>query len=55
VDGWGSVPHWNAFVGNLEMHGIGRFWDPRLNDRCSFPIAAAHGFGDLPHINPDAI
>ena len=29
--GWGSIPHWNAFVANLEMHGIGRFWDPRLN------------------------
>ncbi len=51
--GWGSVPHWNAFVGNLEMHGIGRFFDPRLNDATQFPIAAAHGFGDLPHINPD--
>lgn len=51
--GWGSVPHWNAFVGTLEMHGIGRFWDPRLNDASQFPIAAAHGFGDLPHINPD--
>ena len=51
--GWGSVPHWNAFVGNLEMHGVGRFWDPRLNDAMQFPIAAAHGFGDLPHISPD--
>jgi hypothetical protein len=51
--GWGSVPHWNAFVGNLEMHGIGRFWDPRLNDAAQFPIAASHGFGDLPHISPD--
>ena len=51
--GWGSVPHWNAFVGNLEMHGKGRFWDPRLNNAAQFPIAAAHGFGDLPHISPD--
>jgi len=51
--GWGSVPHWNAFVANLEMHGKGRFWDPRLNDAVQFPIAAAHGFGDLPHISPD--
>jgi hypothetical protein len=51
--GWGSVPYWNAFVANLEMHGIGRFWDPRLNDAAQFPIAAAHGFGDLPHISPD--
>lgn len=51
--GWGSVPHWNAFVANLEMHGKGRFFDPRLNDSAQFPIAAANGFGDLPHINPD--
>jgi hypothetical protein len=51
--GWGSVPHWNAFVANLDMHGTGRFFDPRLNNAAQFPIAAAHGFGDLPHINPD--
>jgi hypothetical protein len=50
--GWGSIPHWNAFVANLEMHGKGRFWDPRLNNAAQFPIAAAHGFGDLPHISP---
>src|SRR6266540_1678182 len=29
--GWGSVTHWNAFVANLEMHGKGAFYDPRLN------------------------
>ena len=52
--GWGSVPHWNAFVANLEMHGVGRFFDPRLNDSAQFPIAAAHGFADLPHIDPDS-
>ena len=51
--GWGSVPHWNAFVANLEMHGVGRFWDPRLNNAMQFPLAAPNGFGDLPHINPD--
>ena len=51
--GWGSVPHWNAFVANLEMHGKGRFFDPRLNDASQFPIAAANSFSDLPHINPD--
>jgi len=51
--GWGSVAHWNALVANLEMHGKGRFFDPRLNNAAQFPIAAAHGFGDLPHINPD--
>ena len=37
--GWGSVPHWNAFVANLEMHGKGRFFDPRLNNAAQFPIA----------------
>jgi len=52
--GWGSVPHWNAFVANLEMHGKGRLWDPRLNNSAQFPIAAANGFGDLPHIDPDS-
>jgi len=51
--GWGSVSHWNAFVANLEMHGKGRFFDPRLNNAAQFPIAAANGFGDLPHISPD--
>jgi hypothetical protein len=56
--GWGSVPHWNAFVATVEMHGKGRFWDPRLNDAVQFPIAAAHGFGDLrlangQYISPD--
>ena len=52
--GWGSVPHWNAFVGNLEMHGKGRFFDPRLNDAVQFPIAAKAGFGNLnPDLDPD--
>jgi len=56
--GWGSVPHWNAFVATLEMHGVGRFWDPRLNDSSQFPIAASHGFGDLKlpngqYVSPD--
>jgi len=50
---WGTVTYWNAFVANLEMHGKGRFFDPRLNNPAQFPIAAANGFGDLPHINPD--
>src|SRR5207247_10132646 len=35
--GWGSVPHWNAFVANLEMHGVGRFFDSRLNNAAQFP------------------
>jgi hypothetical protein len=52
--GWGSVPHWNAFVANLELHGKGRFFDPRLNDAAQFPIAAANGFANVnPNLNPD--
>jgi hypothetical protein len=50
---WGSIPYWNAFVAALEMHGVGRFFDPRLNNAAKFPIAAANGFADLPHISPD--
>ena len=52
--GWGSVTHWNAFVANLEMHGQGTFYDPRLNDATKFPIAAANGFGNV-RSNPDLI
>jgi hypothetical protein len=43
--GWGSVTHWNALVANLEMHGKGVFFDPRLDDARQFPIAAAAGLG----------
>ena len=52
--GWGSVTHWNAFVANLEMHGSGTFFDPRLNDASKFPIAAANGFGSVRN-TPDLI
>ena len=52
--GWGSVMHWNAFVANLEMHGQGTFYDPRLNDSVKFPIAARAGFGNV-RSNPDLI
>ena len=45
--GWGSVTHWNAFVANLEMHGSGTFFDPRLDDAARFPIAAREGFGHV--------
>ncbi len=41
--GWGSVPHWNAFVAVLEMHGQGNFSDSRLND-ARFPVAQRAGF-----------
>src|ERR1700674_39517 len=45
--GWGSVTHWNAFVANLEMHGKGTFFDPRLNDPVQFPVAVRAGFGNV--------
>ncbi len=45
--GWGSVPYWNALVANLEMHGQGTFFDPRLDDAGRFPIAARNGFGHV--------
>ncbi len=52
--GWGSVPHWNAFVANLEMHGKGTFFDPRLSDASQFPVAARAGFDNI-HNDPDLI
>ncbi len=52
--GWGSVSHWNAFVANLEMHGKGTFFDPRLDDAPQFPIAAKAGFGHVKN-DPDLI
>ncbi len=49
--GWGSISYWNAFVANVEMHGQGTFFDPRLDDALRFPIAAAAQTG---HIQPRA-
>lgn len=45
--GWGSVTYWNALVANLEMHGKGTFWDPRLADPVKFPVAARNGLDDV--------
>jgi hypothetical protein len=45
--GWGSVTYWNAFVANLEMHGQGTFYDPRLEDAEQFPVAARNGFANV--------
>ena len=45
--GWGSVTYWNAFVANIEMHGKGTFFDPRLDDATRFPVAAREGLGHL--------
>src|SRR3954447_970722 len=47
--GWGTVTYWNAFVANLEMHGTGNFYDPRLDDKAKFPLAAVGRFG---HTHP---
>ena len=52
--GWGSIPHWNAFVANIEMHGKGTFFDPRLDDVNQFPVAARNNFGHIKN-NPDLI
>jgi hypothetical protein len=52
--GWGSVTYWNAFVANLEMHGLGTFFDPRLKDPEKFPIATKAGFVDVRN-KPDLI
>jgi cytochrome c peroxidase len=45
--GWGSVTYWNAFVANLEMHGVGTFFDERLDNAQQFPIAARNRFGHV--------
>jgi cytochrome c peroxidase len=45
--GWGGISHWNALVANLEMHGKGTFYDPRLDDATKFPIAARERFGHV--------
>ncbi len=52
--GWGSIPYWNAFVANLEMHGSGTFFDPRLNDPEKYPVAVRAGEFDVRN-QPDLI
>jgi hypothetical protein len=52
--GFGSVTYWNAFVANLEMHGQGTFYDPRLDDPGQFPVAARAGFGNV-RATPDLV
>ncbi|MGE5554223.1 MAG: hypothetical protein ACM3XZ_09975 [Betaproteobacteria bacterium] len=41
--GFGSIPYWNAYVANLQMHGRGTFFDERLNNPAQYPIAARTG------------
>jgi cytochrome c553 len=45
--GWGTITYWNAFVANLELHGIGNFLDARLDNAAQFPIAAAARLGHI--------
>jgi hypothetical protein len=52
--GWGTVTYWNAFVANLEMHGQGTFFDPRLDDASRFPVAAKARFGHVRN-TPDLV
>jgi hypothetical protein len=52
--GWGSIPYWNAFVANLEMHGQGSFTDFRLDDATKFPVAARARMGHTRN-SPDLI
>ncbi len=44
---WGTVSYWNAFVANLELHGKGTFFDPRLDDAAQFPVAARNRLGHI--------
>jgi hypothetical protein len=53
--GWGGVTYWNGFVSNLEMHGSGVFYDPRLDDAQKFPLAARNRFGHLDNPRLDFI
>jgi hypothetical protein len=52
--GWGSIPYWNAFVANLEMHGKGTFFDPRLNNPEKYPVAVRAKEFDV-RVEPDLI
>jgi hypothetical protein len=51
--GWGTVTYWNALVANIEMHGVGTFFDPRLNDPVKYPVAARAGFWNI-RTDPDS-
>jgi hypothetical protein len=38
--GFGSMPYWNAYVAQTQMHGLGHFFDPRLANKDQYPVAA---------------
>ena len=52
--GWGSVTYWNAYVANTQMRGKGVFFDPRLDDAKTFPVAAKAKHGNIRN-TPDLI
>jgi hypothetical protein len=52
--GWGDITYWNAFVANLQMHGKGNFFDPRLNNPEKYPIAVENGYYNVMN-TPDLI
>jgi hypothetical protein len=41
--GMGSVPYWNAYVAATEMHGIGTFYDARLENKTMYAVSAKSG------------
>ncbi|HKQ14104.1 MAG TPA: hypothetical protein VJT80_11785 [Steroidobacteraceae bacterium] len=43
--GWGSIPYWNAYVANTQMHGQGTFVDRRLGVE-QFPLTSKTGFAN---------
>jgi len=51
--GWGTVTYWNALVAVLELHGVGTFFDERLDNTNKYPIAAAARMGHI-SVDPDA-
>lgn len=50
--GWGTVTYWNALVAVLELHGVGTFFDERMDDTNKFPIAATARMGHI-SVGPD--
>jgi hypothetical protein len=45
--GWGDISYWNNMVAVNEMHGIGNFSDPRINDASKYPIATENGLYNI--------
>jgi hypothetical protein len=52
--GWGSITNWNAYVAVTQMHGRGRFYDPRLNNPSKYPVAQRTHMYDV-RAEPDQV